>query len=177
MNRFPYKRATIVIKKGNIIDETSDAIVCPANSFNHMRGGVAAVIRKAAGDIVEQDAMALAPVSVGKAVLTTGGLLKARYVIHAPTMRLPVEHCDVTKVKKAVLAALTCAEQHHLSSISFPGMGTGTGEVSYVDAADAMVTEIKAYLDENDSELTLIVLVAYSDEFYRCVLDAACRLL
>lgn len=173
MERFLYKRTSLIIKKGNILDEMADAIVCPANSLNTMRGGVAAVIRLNGGDIIEEEAKAFAPINIGKAVLTTGGNLKSKHVIHAPTMKLAVEKTNTANIRKAVNAALICADNNHLSNISFPGMGTGTGEVSYDDAAKAMISEIKRYLNQQQSDLSIISLVAYSDSFYASLVDVA----
>ena len=112
----------------------------------------------------------MAPVAIGSAVITTGGLLLARYVIHAPTMRMPVERSSAEAVVKAVRAALVCATQQGFRSISFPGMGTGTGGVPYELAATAMLREIREYLEHEPSE---IGLVAYNDLLCAAFLCAA----
>lgn len=152
----------ISAKLGNLPDEATEAIVCPANSSCQMRGGVADAIRRAGGDAIEKEAMSKAPVPVGSAVITAAGSLKARHVIHAPTMRLPAERIGIGNVRKAVRAALECAEENGLRSISFPGMGTGVGGVAYGDAAEAMLEEIKRHL----GKLEKITIVAYSKGFY-----------
>lgn len=156
----------IEIKQGNLLEEETDAIVCPANSSCSMRGGVAGAIREYGGDSIEKEAMAKAPVAVGKAVLTAAGKLKAKHVIHAPTMEQPVQRTDADAVRKAVRAALKCADENSLRSISFPGMGTGAGRVPYKVAADAMLGEIKNYLEKEKSGLERISIVAYSKTFY-----------
>ncbi|WP_152413002.1 macro domain-containing protein [Nitrolancea hollandica] len=173
MSKYSYKKVLIVIKLGNLVEETGDAIVCPANSFNHMRGGVAGVIRQAGGEIIEQEAMAKSPVTVGNAVITGAGKLKVKHVIHAPTMKLPVQHSNTDNVRRAVRAAMRCADQNSLHSISFPGMGTGTGWVPYEDAAESMIGEIKRYLDEEECALKTVSIVAYSEVFCNIVIDEA----
>ena len=148
-------------------------MVCPANSFNHMRGGIAGVIRQHGGDIIEQEAMAKAPVAVGQAVITTAGKLKAKHVIHAPTMRLPVQKTTPVAVKQSVRASLQCADHYHLQSIAFPGMGTGVGGVSYEDASEAMLREIKRYLTEENTGLISVTIVAYSQAFCNALMIVA----
>lgn len=158
--------ARISAKLGNLADEDADAIVCPANSYCGMRGGVADAIRRAGGDAIEKEALAKAPVPVGNAIITGAGRLKAKHVIHAPTMRLPAEKIGTENVEKAVAAALRCADENSLRSVSFPGMGTGVGGVAYKAAAGAMLDAIRRHLGQGQSGIERITIVAYSREFY-----------
>lgn len=176
MESFHCRGTIVTIKEGDLTEEVGDAIVVPANSFNHMRGGVAGVVRQRGGDIIEEEAMGKAPVPVGKAVITTGGNLSVKYVIHAPTMKLPVQRTTPLAVRKAVRAALFCADEHNLKRMSFPGMGTGTGWVAYSDAALAMLGEIKNYLESVQGGLAMVTIVAYSSKFYRILLEVARQL-
>ena len=63
-----------------------DATVNVANSYLYMSGGVAGTIRKFGGSIVEKEALKHAPAPIGEAIATTTGKLRAKYVIHAPTL-------------------------------------------------------------------------------------------
>lgn len=157
----------VVVKKGDITKENVDAIVNPSNSFGVMGGGVAYAIKQNGGVIIEEEAKAKAPIPVGEAILSGGGKLKSRYVIHASTMEHPAERIGVANIRMAVRAALMCAHTNCLHSISFPGMGTGVGGVPSVDAANCMMQEINHFCKENsNSTLHRIFLVAYSDELY-----------
>lgn len=136
---------TITIVQGSILDMDADVIVNAANSHGIMGGGVAGVIKRAAGPIVEQEAMAQAPISVGQAVLTSAGRTKFRGIIHAPTMpepgmRIPAEH-----VARATKAALALADEKGFASIGIPGMGTGVGGVDPRDAARHMVAAVRSH--------------------------------
>lgn len=166
MKTYQYQATEITLMHGDLLDEEVDAIVCPANSFNQMRGGIAGVIRQRGGEIIEQEAMAQAPVAVGQAVVTTAGKLPARHVIHAPTMKLPVQNATIEGVVLSVRASLSCADQHGYNTIAFPGMGTGIGGVSYADAARAMLAETKRYLGEGQSHLRSVIFVGRSQELY-----------
>lgn len=176
MKNHQLNKAIIIIKQGNLLHETVDAIVCPANSFNQMRGGIAGVIRQQGGDIIEQEAMAKAPVAVGQAVITTAGNLTVKYVIHAPTMKMPVQKTTGEAVKQSMYAALKCADHYHLQSLAFPGMGTGVGGVPYSEAASVMLQEVKKYLTERNTGIAQVTIVAYSEGFYESLVEAASSL-
>ncbi len=151
--------------QGDLTVQKTDAIVNPANSKAVMGGGVALAIKQAGGEQVEKDAVAAAPIAVGKAAATTAGKLACRYVIHAPTMVLPGEKTNAKAVDLAVTAALRLANQMGLKSLAFPGMGTGTGRVPVDEAAAAMANAVKFFLDQNSGRTSLreIVFVAFDD--------------
>jgi O-acetyl-ADP-ribose deacetylase len=153
--------AGIRVIRGDITRSDAQAIVNPANSRGLMGGGVALAIRQAAGRCVEDEAKALAPIAVGKAAVTGAGAMPQRYVIHAPTMTEPAERIGVGNVRSATIAALAAARELGVSSVAFPGMGTGVGGVPFSDAARAMVEcilefapEFSVLLIDIDLELT-----------------------
>lgn len=158
-----YKNVTITVTSGDITKLEVDAIVNAANSHLIMGGGVAGAILRAGGNEIQQEANKKAPVPVGKAVATTAGKLKARYVIHAPTMEQPAMPTSKQKVRLATRGALECARQLRISSIAFPGMGTGVGGLNLEEAAEAMVAEIKSHV-ESDTLLKKIILVGFNTD-------------
>jgi len=155
------------VLKGDITEVNADAIVNPANSLMIMGGGVAGVIKKKGGVEIEKEAMKFAPVPVGEAIVTGGYSLKARYVIHAPTMEKPAMRIGINNAIKAILAALKAAEEMRLKTIAFPGMGTGVGGLSSKEGADAFKVAIQEFIkDESKVSLEKIILVAYTDDLY-----------
>ena len=151
---------SIVAKRGDITKFSCDAIVNPANSFGYMGGGVAGAIKRTGGIEIEKEAASKAPIDVGRAVATTAGTLPCKYVIHAPTMKKPAMPIDLDNVKLATRAALKLAEELQIKSIAIPGMGTGVGGVSPVDAAQEMVNIAKEY----EGEFENIFLIDRNDE-------------
>src|SRR5439155_24262025 len=77
---------TIEITDGDIAAESTDAIVNAANNAFWMGAGVAGAIKARGGQEIERDAMAQGPVEPGECVVTSGGRLAARHVIHAAVM-------------------------------------------------------------------------------------------
>lgn len=139
------KPVGISIVQGSILETGADVIVNAANSRGIMGGGVAGVIKRAAGAAVDEEAQRQAPIPVGKAVLTSGGKTKFKGIIHAPTMPKPAMRIPARNVALATRAALALGDSHGFTSIAIPGMGTGVGGVAHAEAAALMVKEIKAY--------------------------------
>lgn len=148
----------IQIIQGSILGVDVDAIVNAANSYGIMGGGVAGVIKRAAGPEVQDEAMKKAPIPVGEAVLTTAGKIKTRFksIIHAPTMPEPGMRIPAANVGLATRAALRLADEHRFTSMAIPGMGTGGGGVTPDEAAACMIREIRAFTPHS---LRLVVLV------------------
>jgi len=130
---------------GDITKLEVDAIVNPANSEGEMGGGVAAAIKQSAGKKIEEEAMELAPIPLGNAVVTSAGKLKCDYVIHAPTMVAPAQRTSVEKISDAVTAALQVSTELSISKLAIPGMGTGTGRVPMEAAAKAIADAIRRF--------------------------------
>ena len=151
----------IEVKKASIINAEVNAIVNPANSFGHMGGGVAGVIKKVGGQVIEDEAIAQAPVQVGEAILTSAGDLICHKIIHAPTMHNPAEKTDAHKVFCAAKAALELADKKGFRSIAMPGMGTGVGGLDKLEAAKTIVKAIKKTKFQS---LEKILLVDIDDE-------------
>lgn len=160
----------IQVLQGDITLLDVDAIVNPANSLMIMGGGVAGAIKRRGGAEIEEEAMKHAPVPVGKAISTSAGRLKARHVIHAPTMERPAMRIPIDNVYNAARAALAEAERLGVVSLALPAMGAGVGGVSPRQAFEAM---IRAILDYEGRLPERIILVAWGEEAYRGALEAA----
>ncbi len=157
----------IRVERGDITEIEADAIVNPANSLMIMGGGVAGAIKRKGGEEIEKEALKYAPVPVGKAVATKGYKLKAKYVIHAPTMERPAMRINMEKAVNAVLAALRLADEMNLKKIAFPGMGTGVGGLSSREGALAFKIALERFIKENPNpRLSEITLVAFTDDLY-----------
>jgi O-acetyl-ADP-ribose deacetylase (regulator of RNase III) len=146
----------IHLAKSDITAMAVDAVVNPANSLGIMGGGVASALSRKGGPTVQREAMSLAPIAVGAAVVTNGGQLWAKHVIHAPTMEQPGTKIGVENVRRATRAALLAAARHGFEVIAIPGMGTGLGGVDPADAARAMVDELRAHRQPKPSTVYLI---------------------
>ncbi|HID94836.1 MAG TPA: macro domain-containing protein, partial [Candidatus Latescibacteria bacterium] len=135
------KGTRIRVVKGDITEQDVEAIVNAANNRLIMGGGVAGAIRKKGGPSIQKEATALGPIAIGEAVVTGGGRLKARYVIHAATMGMDFK-TDETKIRAATRNSLKRAEEKKIISVAFPALGCGVGGFTPEKAARVMIEEV-----------------------------------
>ena len=158
------KNIEILITKGDITESGNEAIVNAANNKFYMGGGVAGAIKKKGGKIIEEEAIKQGPVDVGEAVITSAGVLKAKYVIHAATMKMDFK-TDEDIIRKAAHSTFKLAQEKIISSIAFCALGCGTGGFSYEAASKIMAQEIFRYLQETkEPTLKKIEFILFSEE-------------
>lgn len=116
--------SVIELVQGDITELGSDAIVNAANASLVMGGGVAGAIRRRGGPAIQEECNRIGRTFVGGAVITTGGKLKAKHVIHAVGPRQG-EGDEDRKLTNATLNSLKLADEHNLKSIAFPAISTG----------------------------------------------------
>ena len=157
----------IVVIKGDIVDSDAEAVVNAANNEFRMGGGVAGAIKKAGGKIIEQEAMSKGPVSVGEAIITSAGSLKARYVVHAATMQMDFK-TDQKIIRRATYSSLICAQENKLNSIAFSALGCGVGKFSFEATSKIMAQEVFRYLwQTKEPTLKKIIFVLNSDKAFQ----------
>ena len=131
----------ITVIKGDITDSSCDAIVNAANNHLWMGAGVAGAIKRRGGEAIEQEAVAKGPIKSGDAVATTGGLLKARYVIHAAGMGQDLKTSEHL-IRQSTESSLRVADGLGLKSVAFPAIGTGVGGFDVTECARIMIATI-----------------------------------
>lgn len=141
---------TLRLLQADITEMAVDAIVNAANSALQLGAGVAGAILRKGGEGIQNECDALGGTPVGTAVITTGGNLKAKHVIHAVGPMLG-EGKEDDKLRNATLSALQIAEQHHLTSIAFPAISTGIFGFPLERCANIMLTTTKEYLQGSTS--------------------------
>ena len=117
-------KSIIELVEGDITEMDTDAIVNAANAALQLGAGVAGAIRRKGGPKIQEECDKIGGTFVGGAVITTGGNLKARYVIHAVGPRMGEGNED-EKLKNATLSSLRVTEENKLKSVAFPAISTG----------------------------------------------------
>ena len=166
---------SLEILDGDIADETTDAIVNAANNEFWMGAGVAGAIKSRGGSDIEREAIAQGPVEPGDCVMTAGGRLAARYVIHAAVMGQDLK-TSAELIERATHNALATAEAHQLESIAFPAFGTGVGGFPVEECARIMIAAIRAHATPATS-LRLVRLVLFGRGAYEMFARVATQLL
>lgn len=162
-------KTKLKIYQGDITNSDCQAIVNAANNHLWMGGGVAGAIKKKGGNIIEKEAVNKGPIQVGEAVITTGGKLKAKYVIHAAAMS-PGRPATAESIVKATKNCLKLAEEEHIRSIAFPALGTGVAGFPLDQAADIMLEEIISHL-KIETNLKEVILALYGIQAYQIFED------
>jgi O-acetyl-ADP-ribose deacetylase (regulator of RNase III) len=134
----------------DIAGETTDAVVNAANSSLLGGGGVDGAIHRAGGPAIlaecRQIVSKIGSLPAGKAVITTGGRLTAKHVIHTvgPIYR-GGEHSEAEKLASCHRECIRLAEEHALQSLSFPAISTGAfGYPASEAAAIAISSTVEA---------------------------------
>jgi O-acetyl-ADP-ribose deacetylase (regulator of RNase III) len=157
---------TVELVQGDITDLDVDAIVNAANSQLILGTGVAGAIRRKGGPTIQEECLKIGYCEVGDAVITRGGLLKARYVIHAVGPRMG-EGSEAGKLASAVRASLRLAEQHRLHSIALPAISTGVFGYPMESCAEVMLRVIFDYTFEELAHLCHVIVCLYDDHAYQ----------
>lgn len=156
---------TIELLQGDITELATDAIVNAANSQLILGAGVAGAIRRKGGPSIQDECLGLGHCEVGDAVITGGGNLPARHVIHAVGPRMG-EGSEAGKLASAVRASLRLAEQHRLSSVALPAISTGVFGYPLEGCAEVMLRVIIDYTFEDLDFLRHVIVCLYDDHAF-----------
>jgi O-acetyl-ADP-ribose deacetylase (regulator of RNase III) len=159
-------KSTLAILEGDITREETDAIVNAANSGLRGGGGVDGAIHRAGGPAIMVECRKIGHCPTGQAVITTGGNLKARFVIHTVG---PVysggSRNEAGLLKSAYLESLKLASKNSLKSVSFPAISTGAYGYPLNEAARIALKTAIDYLKEHP-EIELVRFVLFGKSTY-----------
>ncbi len=161
----------IALVQGDITKEETEAIVNAANSGLKGGGGVDGAIHRAGGPSVMEECREIGHCSTGQAVVTGGGNLKAKYVIHTVG---PVysggNRGEADLLKSAYLESLKKVTKNRLRSVSFPAISAGIYGYPLREVARiALETTINYVKNQEDIELVRFVL--FSRDIYNVFSD------
>ena len=152
---------------GDITKEATEAIVNAANSGLRGGGGVDGAIHRAGGPQIMEECRKIGRCPTGNAVITSGGLLKARYVIHAVG---PIyqggENGEAKLLISAYQNSLMRASENRVRSMSFPSLSTGAYGYPFDEAAPVALKTVIEYLKQHD-EIEHVRFVLFGEEAYR----------
>jgi O-acetyl-ADP-ribose deacetylase (regulator of RNase III) len=158
--------AKLRIVQGDITRQGTDAIVNAANSSLMGGGGVDGAIHRAGGSAILQECKKIVArqgrLPTGKAVITTGGNLKAKYVIHTvgPIWR-GGNKGEPELLASAYRESLKVAAGNNLSSVSFPSISTGVYGYPVDQAARVALNAAITFLGQGDTSLREVVFVLF----------------
>lgn len=138
-------RSKVALREGDLTEADVDAIVNAANNDLQLGGGVAGAIRRKGGAVIQDECDRIGSIALGEAAITGGGKLKARYVIHAASMRLGGRTTE-ENLRASTRNSMRRAAERKLQSIAFPAIGTGIAGFPMDRCAEVMLEEIRRHL-------------------------------
>lgn len=160
----------IKIIKGDITKLKVDAIVNAANTSLLGGGGVDGAIHRAGGKQILEECIAIrnrqGGCAVGEAVITSGGLLPAKFIIHTVG---PVwnggNNNENHLLHNAYKNSLLLAEKSNIQTIAFPNISTGIYGFPKVPAAEIAIITAQEFL-QSTAVIKEIVFVCFDQENY-----------
>lgn len=172
---------TLQIVQGDITIENVDAIVNAANEHLQHGGGVAWAISKKGGPVIQKESdewiRQHGLVSHSAPAWTSGGLLPAKYVIHAvgPVWDDPhdmgARGDEDKKLSDAVTGSLRVADDLKCESIALPAISTGIFGFPKDRAARIIFTSIEKYFEDNPSNLKVVKMLLFDQAAVNVFID------
>jgi O-acetyl-ADP-ribose deacetylase (regulator of RNase III) len=176
---FEVGRAKVELIKGDITDVETDAVVNAANSLLFGGGGVDGAIHRKGGPRILEECKRIRETEwpdglpTGKAVITSGGNLKAKYVIHTVgPVWLGGFHVESELLKQAYRNSLKLAVAKKLKTIAFPSISTGAYGYPLDEASRIALKTVKDYIEKED-KIERVVFVLFSDNAFEIYLKTA----
>lgn len=179
-NQLQIGKAILSLAQGDITRQEVDAIVNAANSSLMGGGGVDGAIHRAGGPAILQECKLIREKSgrcpTGQAVITSGGNLKARFVIHAVG---PVWHGgsanEAALLASAYSHCLKLAFEAKVSSIAFPSISTGAYGFPVSLASVIALNTVKDFLRQ-DTSINNVRFVLFDAHTYGTYQDSLQRI-
>ena len=172
VNEIAVGKTKVVLIQDDITWQATEAIVNAANSGLMGGGGVDGAIHRAGGPAILDECRRIISrigrLDTGKAVITTGGNLKAKYVIHTvgPVWR-GGNRGEADLLASAYRESLELATDHKLKSISFPSISTGIYGYPVAEAAKVALEAAIAFLRDEPNSLEKVYFVLYDSKTHK----------
>jgi O-acetyl-ADP-ribose deacetylase len=165
------KNNKIQVVFGDITRQAVDAIVNAANESLLGGGGVDGAIHSAAGKELELACRKIheekGGCKTGDAVITTGGNLPAKFVIHTvgPVWRGGKQQ-EAELLSGAYLSSLRLASENGIKTIAFPNISTGIYGFPKEQASKIAVSAVADFLSNNKTSVENVIFVCFDRENY-----------
>jgi len=156
------------VVEGDIAQLDVDAVGNAANDHLWMGSGVAGALKRAGGEEIEREAVALGPIGLGEAVATGAGRLKAKHVLHGAVMGQDLR-TNAELVGRTTRSCLELADELGARTLALPAFGTGVGGFPLGECAQIMVSEARGY---EPSSLETVVFAVFGDDAHNAFEDA-----
>jgi len=160
-------KSKIKIIKRDITKVKIEAIVNAANKTLLGGGGIDGAIHRAAGPKLLEECKKIGGCETGEAKITKGYNLPAKYIIHTvgPIWQRG-EQGEEEKLASCYINSLELAAKYKIKSIAFPSISTGAYGFPIEKAAPIALTEVKKFLEKNNS-IKEVIFVLFSERDFQ----------
>lgn len=151
--------------KQDITDFEVEAFVFYARQNLELGAGFGSAITRRGGLAVKKELDAIGSIGLTEAIITSGGSMKAKYIVHAAGPAFQEEEID-SKLHATIKNALKCAEEKGIRQIALPPMGAGFYGIPLDACARLMLNTFKEYFN-NESKLNEVIICANDGKEYR----------
>uniref|UniRef100_A0A8D2DH48 Mono-ADP ribosylhydrolase 1 n=1 Tax=Sciurus vulgaris TaxID=55149 RepID=A0A8D2DH48_SCIVU len=156
----------ISLFRGDITKLEVDAIVNAANSSLLGGGGVDGCIHRAAGPLLTDECRTLQNCETGKAKITGGYRLPAKYVIHTVG---PIAHGEpsagqAAELRSCYLSSLDLLLEHRLRSVAFPCISTGVFGYPNEAAAEVVLAALREWLEQHKDKVDRLIICVFLEK-------------
>lgn len=171
--------AILELVEGDITKQDTEAIVNAANPLLLGGGGVNGAIHQAGGPAILEECRKLGGCATGDAKITTGGRLRAKYVIHTvgPVYRQESPARAKQLLASAYRRSLEVAAEHGVTSVAFPSISTGAYGYPMEEAAPIALQTVMDYLENQENGIQLVRFVLYGRHAFAVYVQALQRLI
>ncbi len=167
MVKVTINKSVLELIEGDITEQETDAVVNAANSSLLGGGGVDGAIHRAGGPKILEECRKLGGCPTGEARITTGGNLKAKYVIHTVG---PIysggKQREAELLASAYKNSLSLASQYKLKSVAFPSISTGAYGYPVDEAATIALKTVINYL-KTHTDIDMVRFVLFGQKAYQ----------
>jgi len=172
---FKLDQTIFFLEEGDITQQETEAIVNAANSRLAGGGGVDGAIHRAGGPSIMEQCRRIGGCPTGQAVITTGGDLKAKYVIHTVG---PIYHGGIKGEPQLLASAyresLKLAQKKGIRSVAFPSLSTGAYGYPLEEAAQIAIKTVADYIRQN-AVFDRVGFVLFGNQAYEVYCQVAAK--
>ncbi len=173
--KFKLGKTIFFLEEGDLTHQETEAIVNAANTRLAGGGGVDGAIHRAGGPAIMEESRKIGGCPTGEAVITTGGNLKAKYVIHTVG---PIyqggNHEEVRLLASAYRESLKLAQKKRIRTVAFPSLSTGAYGYPLDEAARIAVKTVTDYIRGNPV-FDRVGFVLFGNQAYQAYVQAAVK--